>query len=581
MINKRLMKLLKAAKKYLYQTVFYNWLGLVANIVAIVVFANLLSLWQMRQYEQTTMIGYLGIIIVMVIIRNITQRAAAVTAFKATGDVKATLREKVYRKLLLLGMDYKESIATSEVVQVAMEGVDQLEIYFGKYLPQLFYSLVAPLTLFIVVLNINLKIALWLLVCVPLIPGAIMLVQKIAKRLLAKYWNKYTDMGNGFLENLQGLTTLKIYQADERKLHEMNESAENFRQITMRVLRMQLNSIGVMDIVAYGGAAIGIIMTLLAYQSGSMPLSEALIIILLSAEFFIPVRLLGSFFHVAMNGNAASEKIFRLLDVDNRQSGEAEIDTLGAITISNLQYAYDREQNVIDNVNMQIKNNSFVAIVGASGCGKSTIAKILTGNNRTYGGEVQLGEVELSSVKRAEILKYITLITHQGYTFSGTIEDNLRMGKPQATVAELEAVLRKVNLLDELNELEGIKSKVAEAGSNLSGGQRQRLALARALLKDSPMYIFDEATSNIDAESEEEIVKVIKELVREKTILMISHRLEIIKAADFIYYMENGQIKEVGSHESLMELSGGYAKLYSTQKELEDIRRNVVCKEVG
>ena len=575
------MRLLKDAKKYLYQTVFWNWLGLLANIVVIVVFANLLSRWKGGHYEQTTMIICLGIIVAMVVIRNISHKVAAVTAYKATGDVKAVLREKIYQKLLLLGMDYQKSITTSELVQVAMEGVDQLDIYFGKYLPQLFYSLVAPLTLFVVVLNINVKIALWLLVCVPLIPGAIMMVQKIAKRLLVKYWDRYTDMGNSFLENLQGLTTLKIYQADERKMYEMNERAENFRRITMRVLRMQLNSIGVMDIVAYGGAAIGIIMTLLAYQSGSIILSEALIIILLSAEFFIPVRLLGSFFHVAMNGNAASEKIFRLLDTDKLAPGKKKIDNLGTITVKNLQYAYDREQNVLDNVNMKIARNSFVAIVGASGCGKSTIAKIITGDNRNYKGKVQLGEMEISSIRKDEILKYVTLVTHQGYIFSGTIEDNLRMGKPQATTAELEAVLRKVALLEELDGLEGIKSKVSEGGNNLSGGQRQRLSLARALLKDSPMYIFDEATSNIDAESEGRIVKVIKGLVCEKTILMISHRLEIIKAADCIYYMENGSVKEVGQHEALMELSGGYTKLYNTQKELEDIRRSVVCKEVG
>ena len=509
------------------------------------------------------------IAIMAVAVRFFCAIGASRMGFLSSKKVKKALREAIYTKLLKLGAAYKEQIKTSEIVQVAVEGVDQLETYFGAYLPQFFYAMLAPLTLFLVLLRVNIPSAVVLFVCVPLIPAAIAAVQTWAKKLLSKYWGQYTALGDTFLENLQGLTTLKIYQADAFKNKEMNEESEKFRKITMKVLTMQLNSITIMDIIAYGGAALGVFFSVTQYQKGGVDLAGALLVILLSADFFIPMRQLGSFFHIAMNGMAASEKIFRFLELPEAPKKAAKFPRNAEIVCENLRFSYEAGREILKGMDLRIPRGRFVAIAGESGCGKSTVASILMGRNRGYKGTIRIGDIELSDIAESSLMQNITYISHNSYLFKGTIRENLLMGNPNATEDEMWAVLEQTNLAAFLRNEEGLDTKLAEKASNLSGGQCQRLALARALLHDSPVYIFDEATSNIDVESENDIMEQILLLAKKKSVLLISHRLANITKADMIYAMEQGEVKECGTHEELLRKNGLYQKMWTTQQRLE------------
>ena len=571
MIKKRLVRLLDDSKKYIIQNVLWQWMGLLFQIGAVGVAGILLE----HVAEGTLTEGILFLSAAAAVssagVRFFCEKQSAKASFLASVDVKRVLREKIYEKLVRLGASYKEQTATSEAVQLSAEGVEQLETYFGKYLPQLFYSLLAPLTLFCVLSFVNFKASVILLICVPLIPISIVAVQKFAKRLLSKYWGTYTELGDSFLENLQGLTTLKIYQSDRQKAEEMDREAEQFRKITMRVLTMQLNSISVMDLVAYGGAAAGMIVVVREYLTGNLGLAGAFTIILLASEFFIPLRLLGSFFHIAMNGMAASDKIFRLLDMPEKEKGTEELsaDKLD-ITFENVEFAYEKDRKILDSICFSIPHGNFVSLVGESGCGKSTIASLIMGRNRNYGGKISIGRKDLAKISEESLMKHITMVRHNSYLFKGTVEENLRMGKPEAQENELKEVLRKVNLWDFLNTQEGLKTRLLERGSNFSGGQCQRLCIARALLHNTPVYIFDEAASNIDVESEEIIMEVIRGLARTKTVLLISHRLANVKKSDRIYVLDQGRMAEQGSHEELLKKNGVYAKMYRTQRNLEE-----------
>lgn len=570
MIKKRLIHLLEDSKKYILQNVLWQWLGLLAQILAVSAIGLLLEGLIQESVSTKLLAGTAFICVCSILVRFFCERQAAKASFLASIDVKRVLREKIYDKLTRLGNSYREKIATSKVVQLSAEGVEQLETYFGRYLPQFFYSLLAPFTLFAVLSFLNLKASGILLVCVPLIPVSIVAVQKFAKKLLNKYWGSYTELGDSFLENLQGLTTLKIYQSDSQKAEEMDREAEQFRRITMKVLTMQLNSISVMDLVAYGGAAIGMIVTIKEYLAGNLGFSGAFTIILLASEFFIPLRLLGSFFHIAMNGMAASDKIFRLLDMPEEEKGTEQLsgDCLD-ISFEDVEFSYEKERKILDKVSFHIPRGSFVALVGESGCGKSTIASLLMGRNRGYTGKIYLGEKELSKVQEQSLMQHITMVRHNSYLFKGTVEENLRMGNPKADRAQLEEALRKVNLWEFLKQQEGLQTVLQEKGSNFSGGQCQRLCIARALLHETPVYIFDEAASNIDMESEEIIMEVIRKLAETKTVLLISHRLANVKKSDCIYVLKNGKIAEQGKHEELLNLCGVYKKMYDTQRNLE------------
>lgn len=570
MINTRLIGLVPESKKYIAGNVLAQWLGMCASVVMIYTIAKLLNGLCLGQ--TLSLAKYGAVIIIAVLLRVLCVKLAASASYHASRSVKRTLRGMIYEKLQRLGAAYTEHIPTGEVVQLAGEGVEQLETYFGAYLPQFFYALLAPLTLFVIVSHISMKVAVVLLICVPLIPVSIVIVQKIAKRLLKNYWGQYAKLGDHFLENLQGLTTLKIYQADEARHQAMNKDAEHFRIVTMKVLSMQLNSIIVMDIIAYGGAALGIALAVLAKSAGQIDFVGCFVIILLSADFFLPMRQLGSFFHVAMNGMAASDKIFHLLDIPE-ESGKTEIPEFSEISIDHLRFGYTQEKEVLHGVNMVFPEGSFTALVGESGCGKSTLAAILMGRNKGYSGNITFGGKELSHVSEKELMRRITLISHNSYLFKGNVRDNLLMGKPEATDVELWRALDKVKLADFLRSEGGLDMMLSEGASNLSGGQRQRLALARALLHDSPIYIFDEATSNIDVESENDIMNLVREMAHKKTVILISHRLANVVNADTIYVMERGRAVQHGTHRELLAAEGVYKTLWDGQQALENITK--------
>lgn len=579
MINKRLIGTVEESKKYIAGNVILQWISLVANITMMAAITNFLA----KLFEKTAgteeLIRTVIIAVIAVGVRFICTVTASKMSYLSSREVKKTLREMIYQKLLRLGASYNEKVKTSEVVQVAVEGVDQLETYFGAYLPQFFYAMLAPLTLFVVLSFVNFLCAIVLLICVPLIPAAIIAVQRWAKKLLSKYWGQYTALGDSFLENLQGLTTLKIYQADAFKNEEMNEEAEKFRRITMKVLTMQLNSVTIMDLIAYGGAALGVILATTQYAAGNVTLSGCLFIILLSADFFIPMRLLGSFFHIAMNGMAASDKIFHLLDLPEPKQKEEAVPADCTITCDKVRFSYEEDREILHGINMTFPMGSFTSIVGESGCGKSTASAILMGRNKNYTGSVTVGGKELDSLSEAGLMEKLTYVSHQSYLFKGTVRYNLLMGCPQASDEQLWEVLERVNMAAFLQSENGLDTMLLEKASNLSGGQCQRLALARALLHDSPVYIFDEATSNIDVESENDIMREIHKLAKTKTVILISHRLANVVDSDNIYVMEKGNVIEAGTHAALLEENGTYARLWNAQQSLENYALSVKEKE--
>lgn len=575
MIKKRLLGLVPESKKYIGLNVLFQWIGMCSSVVMVYTIAYLLN--SLREQQKVNYLMSALIISVTSLVRVVCVKLAHRASYNASKKVKRTVRGLLYEKLLRLGSSYAENTSTAEVVQLAGEGVEQLETYFGQYMPQFFYAFLAPITLFFVVRPISWKVATVLLVCVPLIPVAIVIVQKIAKRLLKNFWEQYAKLGDHFLENLQGLTTLKIYQADEDRHKEINEDAEHFRKITMKVLTMQLNSIIVMDVMAYGGAALGILLAVLGYVDGDIPFMGTFVIILLSSDFFLPMRQLGSFFHVAMNGMTASDKIFAILDLPEEKE-RTEIPKSSEISINNLHFSYSAEKEILHGIDMKFPQGSFTAIVGESGCGKSTVAGILTSKNKGYEGSVHIGGAELKKASESELMRRITLISHNSYIFKGTLKSNLLMGKLNATDDELKEVLKKVNLFDFVRNEGGFDMQLLEGGANLSGGQRQRLALARAILHDSPVYIFDEATSNIDVESENDIMKLVMEMTEEsnKTVILISHRLANVVKADNIYVMEAGKIVQAGTHKNLVCETGTYRKLWDEQLALENMLKEGV-----
>lgn len=581
MFHKRLMKEFKENQKYVAGMVATQWGSLLCNVAlmyAIGVFLEKLLLYNRTVGEGD--IAKLFIVFAAVYIgRAVFTSIGSHLSFAASTQVKRKLRELVYEKLMKLGSSYHAHFATSEIVQISTEGVEQLEIYFGKYVPQFFYSLFAPLTLFLIVGSMSLKIAVVLLLCVPLIPVSIVAVQKFAKKLLAKYWGSYTELGDSFLENLQGLTTLKIYQADERYAKKMDEEAEQFRRVTMRVLIMQLNSISIMDLVAYGGAGIGIILSVLELRAFHITLAECIFIILISAEFFLPLRLLGSFFHIAMNGNAAADKIFKLLDEPLPQCGENTKIEGDDIVFSDVSFAYEPEKPVLKGISFTAEEGAFTALVGVSGCGKSTAASLMIGEGKeqdAFSGTITVGGVNIHEIVPDALYRKITRVRHDSYLFAGTVRENLCMGRADAATEEMEAALKAVDLYDTVSEKGGLSMEITEKASNLSGGQKQRLALAKALLHDSDIYIFDEATSNVDVESENKIMEVIRELAQKKTVILISHRLANVTDADQILVMKDGVIEESGVHAKLMEKNGYYSSLYKAQQELEKYAKEAV-----
>ena len=579
MFDKRLTELCPESKKFIVGNIIFQWLELFLNAVMILTTANAIQHFYLKEWGFSDLKIPIVIILITVIIRFFTAQFATRMSYLASKTVKQKMRELIYNKLLKLGSKYREQVTTAELVQESVEGVDQLESYFGLYVPQFFYAFIAPITLFFLFgFGGSWATATVLLVCVPLIPGAIMMVQKIAKKLLSKYWGQYAQLGSTFLENLQGMTTLKTYQADEFKNKQMNEESEHFRFVTMKVLTMQLNSIIIMDFFAYGGAALGILMATKAFVNGNLPLANCIFMILLSAEFFLPMRRLGSYFHVAMNGMAASDKIFKFLNLDEPAEKTEKIpDSIKEIKMDNVYFSYDESREILHGISMTIPEHSFIGIVGESGCGKSTIASLLMGRNTIKSGTLTIGGKNINQISEASLMQNLTYISHNATFFKGTVKENLLLGNPKASDSDLWSVLDRCNLSAFLKSEKGLDTVLTENAGNLSGGQKQRLALARAILHDSPVYIFDEATSNIDVESEEIILAEIRRLSQKKTVIMISHRLANVVSADCIYVLENGSIAEAGTHQDLLNYNNVYAKLWKTQEALEQFGKEATA----
>ena len=573
MIRKRLFELVPGAPWHVFLTVALRWLGLVSNIAFVWVVCSTLTLALEGALDVGGMRRALVVGLVALALKAISTKLASRESFAAAVDVKRVLRHRIYEKLLRLGPSYSKRVATAEVVQLSVEGCEQLETYFGQYLPQLFSAILAPITLFVALLLMApaaWPAALVLLVFVPLIPLVIVLVRRTAKGVLSSYWDEYTSLGDSFLESLQGLTTLKIYQADKARHEVMDEEAERFRAVTMRVLRTQLNSIVFMDVGAFGGAAAGMGMALWLLSVGSIDFTEALLVALLSVDFFRPLRRLGSYFHVAMSGMAASDRIFKLLDLEEPTEGGTQVPAQGDhLLMSHVSFSWDGGREVLHDVSVDIPSVGLTAIVGESGSGKSTIAALLAGRAEGYGGKLLLGGRPLAHFDRKALARYVTTVPAASYLFAGTVKDNLLMGHPRASEEDMWSVLEGVDLAAFLRAQDGLDTRIEKRGENLSGGQRQRLALARAFLHNSPVYILDEATSNIDVESEKAIMTAVRGIARYKAVILISHRLANVTAARRIYVLEHGRVVGEGDHARLLLENTTYRRLWEGQQALE------------
>lgn len=568
MINKDLLNLLGSSKKFIFAAVACMILGLLANasITGSIVYAIYLLANNSNGYF--VFVAPAVIALVAIVIRFAATSAAADFKDRVGREAKKELREKIFNKISELGMNVTHNTSMSALIQMSLEGVEQLDLYYSSYLPQFFYAMSAPLILFCITVWINWPVAVVLLLCVPLIPLSIVAVSKYAKKIFAKYWGKYTSMGDGFLDSVQGLKDLKIFKADEAQHEKMNESSEDFRKITMKVLVMQLASTTIMDFVAYGGAGIGIAIAVTGVVYRGLDPFAALFLVLVAVEFFLPLRAFGSAFHVAMNGVSAGSNIISLLETKAPEWGEGVV-TDTNLELENVTFSYDDSRTVLKGVSMQFPQKGMVAIVGESGCGKSTIVKLLTGTCTPSTGKVEVGGQEITSYSRESYYSHLASVAHDSHIFNASIRENFRLANPNVTDEQIYEALEKVNLLEFVKSNFGLDKELSEDAANISGGQKQRLALAINLVSSKAIYIFDEATSNIDIDSEVIIMNNIHELSKTKSVIVISHRLENVVPADLIYFVEDGHVAEQGTHEELMEQSGAYAALYSAQKRLE------------
>lgn len=651
MFDKRLFSLAPGVGRLVAAKVFCQWIGLLSNVVFVVTMVLMLSpalamvesafdpMFSMGDsglisrlfvgfgyggFSAETYIGCALAIVVCAVLRFLMMRAAAYFGAEAAERVKLALREQLFNKMLAIGPSYSQHISTADVVQSAGEGIEQIQSFFELFLPQLFYAILAPVTLFFIVAPINMPTAVTLLVCAPLIVLIVGMVAMRAARVFKKYWGKYTDMGSMFLDNVQGLETLKTFDADAHAAKKMNEQAEQFRVMTMNVLQIQLRSLTAMDVVAYGGAAAGVGVAIWQYASGAaLPLAGVLLIVLLSADFFIPLRQLGSFFHVAMNGMTSTKRIFALLDTPIPAHGMQGMPEFGAsdngvdVCFDDVSFRYadvaagaaaDAETGetgeksgvvgagktgmpkdgngsvvALHGVSFTARRGQVTAIVGPSGSGKSTAVELLAGNLSGYEGYIWLrpGNIGNNSTQRYQIAdlsiesltREIAVVAAQSHLFAGTLRDNLLMAKPNATESELWQALEAAHI-DEFVRAQSQELDLAieQGASNLSGGQKQRIAIARALLRESAVYIFDEATSSVDVESETLILQTIRALAnRGKTVIMVTHRMANAADADHVVVFERGRVAEQGAHAELMRANGTYTKLFHAQQTVENV----------
>ena len=579
MIDKKLLALLGENKKYIFYAVGLMIVGLFANLAITASICYAIQYAAEYTFSGSDAQGFIlpaVIVIIAMAIRYVTSRSIGDLKDTLGRNVKKDLRQKIYDKIIKLGVRTTDNMSMAGLTQLSMEGVEQLDLYYSAYIPQFFYAMIAPIILFIVTVRINWAVALVLLACVPLIPMSIIAVSRYAKKIFAKYWGKYTSMGDSFLDSVQGLKELKIFQADAAQNIKMNETSEEFRKITMKVLVMQLASTTIMDMVAYGGAGLGIALTIHAVVNGSLSAYAALFLILVAVDFFLPLRAFGSAFHIAMNGASAGNKILSLLAQPDPVWGSETVDST-EITVKDVTFSYDGKRDVLKHASMNFDSTGMHAIVGESGSGKSTVVNLLLGAYHPQQGSILVGNKRLETLSRDAYYSHISVVSYNTYIFNETIRQNFALAKANVTDEEIYNALKKVNLYDFIIDNGGLDKVITEDAANISGGQKQRLALAINLVANKDIYIFDEATSNIDIESEAIIMNNIKELSKEKSVIVISHRLANVIAADTIYYIEDGEVKEHGTHEELMNMHEGYAKLYTTQKNLEEGYTEVIA----
>ena len=579
MIDKKLLALLGPNKKYIFYAVGLMIVGLFANLAITASICYAIQYAAEYASSGSNAQGFIlpaVIVIIAMAIRYVTSRSIGDLKDTLGRNVKKDLRQKIYDKIIKLGVRTTDNMSMAGLTQLSMEGVEQLDLYYSAYIPQFFYAMIAPIILFIVTVRINWAVALVLLACVPLIPMSIIAVSRYAKKIFAKYWGKYTSMGDSFLDSVQGLKELKIFQADAAQNIKMNETSEEFRKITMKVLVMQLASTTIMDMVAYGGAGLGIALTIHAVVNGNLSAYAALFLILVAVDFFLPLRAFGSAFHIAMNGASAGNKILSLLAQPDPVWGSETVDST-EITVKDVTFSYDGKRDVLKHASMNFDSTGMHAIVGESGSGKSTIVNLLLGAYHPQQGSILVGDKLLEILSRDAYYSHISVVSYNTYIFNETIRQNFALAKANVTDEEIYNALKKVNLYDFIIDNGGLDKVITEDAANISGGQKQRLALAINLVANKDIYIFDEATSNIDIESEAIIMNNIKELSKEKAVIVISHRLANVIAADTIYYIEDGEVKEHGTHEELMSMHEGYAKLYTTQKNLEEGYTEVIA----
>ena len=568
MINRRLLQLVPESNKFIAFNVLAKWISLVMIIIMISSVSMLIASLTEGEVTDDMVIFTALVAVTTIVIRAFCIYASTGMGFLASTTMKRRLRETIFSKLLRLGVGYRDNTTTSEVIQLSVEGIDSLDTYYSSFLPQLFYSVLAPITLAVIVSRYSMECAILLFVFVPIIPTILVIIRMWTKGMMTEYWGKYTELGNMFLESLQAMTAFKIYQTDADRNAKIDQQSEEFRQSCKRSLKMQLGSITLMDIIAYGGSAVGIIMAVLKLQSGDISLEGCLVVMFLSVEFFLPMRRLGSLLQSAMKGTAACDRIFELLDTPEPERKGRMFPLNVEIKVRDLCYGYDDKQ-VLKDISLDLDINSLTAIVGESGCGKSTFASVLTGRSRGYEGSITVGDTELSEINEDSLMQNVTYIDHRSHIFKGTVRDNLLMGSPDADDYELWDALSELGMDTFVKSMGGLDTVISEGAANMSGGQRQRLAVARAILHNSAVYVFDECTSNVDPESERIILEKIRELADHRIVILISHRLANVKMCDRILVMDDGAITESGSHEELMMRNGLYRRIWDTQSELE------------
>lgn len=563
MFNKKLFNELKSEKLQILKLLLIKILQMTTNVAMIFLIGKSIEALISSSFSGSKFILFMLLIMGLNIFLI---KIEASISYKASYRIKNNLRERLMKKVFSFKMEYGSKVSISEVINLGVEGIEQLNLFYSALLPQLLFSLIGPLILFCILSFLNFQIAIIMLLLIPLIPLAIMMVQKLAKKVVKTYWKSYTNLSEVFIDFLYGLTSLEVFNADEDYNDLLNEKAEDFRVKTMKLLMMQLNNITVLDLISYAGSALGIILSIYYYSKGQLSVFAAFSFILLSQEFFLPLRRLGALFHVAMNGITAANSLFEILDLESIEDFKNLIqDEKVDVEVKNLSFSYG-EKEILKDLNMKIKSNKITAIVGESGCGKSTLAKLVGGFERNYDGEILYNG--LSEISNDSLNENIMLVDNNPYFFKESLRYNLKMANKNADDDKLIEVLEEVGLYSYFKNIGGLDSILESAGNNLSGGQKQRLAIGRALLKEPKILILDESISNIDKESEDLILNLIQKLKEKMTIILITHRLNTVLQADYIYYLDNKKVAEEGSFE---EISKGelFSGIYRYQRELE------------